>query len=104
MFDRRHFLRVGAASLSVSVSGSLVAKELHSEAADLPPFVAVAPQRGVAQNAFGPGFLGPQYAPLIVADGQRSRDGATVDQQLKVENLDRFRGVADRQAEDRLAL
>src|SRR5438067_10686244 len=84
--------------------GALVAKELHSEAADLPPFVAVAPQRGVAQNAFGPGFLGPQYAPLIVADGQRSRDGATVDQQLKVENLDRFRGVADRQAEDRLAL
>src|SRR5262249_9346597 len=70
--------------------GSLVAKELHSESADLPPFVAVAPQRGVAQNAFGPGFLGPQFAPLIVADGQRSRDGATVDQQLRVENLDRF--------------
>src|SRR5438067_10719183 len=84
--------------------GSLVAKELHSEAADLPPFVAVAPQRGFAQNAFSPGFLGPKFAPLIVADGQRSRDGATVDQQLKVENLDRFRGVADRQAEDRLAL
>jgi hypothetical protein len=84
--------------------GSLVAKELHSEAADLPPFVAVAPQRGLAQNAFGPGFLGPQFAPLIVADGQRPRDGATVDQQLRVENLDRFGGVAAARADDRLAL
>jgi hypothetical protein len=84
--------------------GSLVAKELRDAAADLPPFVAVAPQRGAAQNAFGPGFLGPQLAPLVVADGQRSRDGASVDQQLKVENLDRFGGLAEGRGADRLAL
>ncbi|MBN9122873.1 MAG: DUF1501 domain-containing protein, partial [Planctomycetes bacterium] len=83
--------------------GALVAKELHSESADLPPFVAIAPQRGFAQNAFGPGFLGPKFSPLIVADGQVSRDGA-VDQQLKVENLGRYRGVAATRAEERLAL
>jgi hypothetical protein len=84
--------------------GALVAKELHSEGADLPPFVAVGPQRGVSQNAFGPGFLGPKFSPLIVADGQQSRDAAGVDQQLKVQNLDRYRGVAANRAEERLAL
>ncbi len=84
--------------------GALVAKELHSEGADLPPFVAIAPQRGFAQNAFGPGFLGPKFSPLIVADGQQSRDVAAVDQQLKVQNLDRFNGVAANRAEERLAL
>jgi hypothetical protein len=84
--------------------GALVAKELYSEGADLPPFVAVAPQRGAAQNAFGPGFLGPQFAPLIVADGQQGRDGNAVDQQLKVQNLDRFRGVGVDRAGERLSL
>ena len=84
--------------------GALVAKELHAEGADLPPFVAVAPQRGFAPNAFGPGFLGPRFAPLIVADGQQSRDAAGVDQQLKVQNLDRHTGVAAARAEGRLTL
>jgi hypothetical protein len=91
-------------SIDFPTIGALVAKELHSESADLPPFVAVAPQRDVAQNAFGPGFLGPQFAPLVVADGQQGRDGNAVDQQLKVQNLDRFRGVAANRADDRLNL
>ncbi len=100
-------LRTGVlpqAAIDYPSIGALVAKELHSEGADLPPFVAIAPQRGAAQGAFGPGFLGPQFSPLIVADGQQSRDAAGVDQQLKVENLERFRGVAAARAEDRLAL
>ena len=84
--------------------GSLVAKELHSPGADLPPFVAIAPQRGLAQGAFGPGFLGPQFAPLIVADGQQGRNGISVDGQLKVQNLDRHTGVASTQAVERLTL
>src|SRR5438477_11946817 len=48
--------------------GSLVSKELGNEAADLPNFVSVAPIRFLAQTAFSAGFLGPQYAPLMVAD------------------------------------
>jgi uncharacterized protein (DUF1501 family) len=84
--------------------GALIAKELHSASADLPPFVAVAPQRGLAQNAFGPGFLGPQFAPLIVADGQQSQDGVAADQQLRVQNLGRYNGVTAARADERLAL
>jgi hypothetical protein len=102
-----YFLRTGnlpQGAIDFPSIGALVAKELHSEGADLPPFVAIAPQRGLSQNAFGPGFLGPKFAPLIVADGQQSRDAAAVDQQLKVQNLDRFSGVAEGRASERLAL
>src|SRR5579871_6025400 len=46
--------------------GSLAARELSQGATDLPPFVSVAPQRTLSPAAFGPGFLGPHYAPLVV--------------------------------------
>jgi hypothetical protein len=85
--------------------GSLVAKELHNDGADLPPFVSIAAQRILAQNAFGPGFLGPQFAPFLVADGQRSaNDGGGVDRQLKVENLDRYAEVTPDRTDRRLKL
>ncbi len=88
--------------------GSLVAKELRDAAADLPPFVSIAPQRSLSQAAFGPGFLGPQLAPLIVADGQGTAAGRPagpgVDQQLRVQDLGHYGGVVQRRADDRLAL
>jgi hypothetical protein len=85
--------------------GSLVAKELRRDGDDLPPFVSIATQRILSQNAYGPGFLGPQYAPLLVADGQRSAgNGQGVDQQLRVENLDRFAEVTPARTDRRLAL
>src|SRR5262249_5520138 len=53
-------------------------------------------------------FLGPRYAPLLVADGQRGLGGngnaQGVDQQLKVENLERSAGVSADRAERRLSL
>jgi len=48
--------------------GSLISKELGREDAPLPNFVSIAPYRVFNQAAFGPGFLGPQYAPLLVGD------------------------------------
>jgi len=48
--------------------GSLVAKELGRDDAELPNFVSIAPYRAIAPSAFAPGFLGPQYAPLIVGE------------------------------------
>jgi hypothetical protein len=45
--------------------GSLVARELGAEDAPLPNFVSIAPARFFNAAAYGPGFLGPQYAPLI---------------------------------------
>src|SRR3954447_23271455 len=48
--------------------GSLVSKELGSDGAELPNFVSIAPVRSFNPAAFGPGFLGPQYAPLVVGE------------------------------------
>jgi hypothetical protein len=85
--------------------GSLVAKEFRDPTADLPPFVSIGPERGLAQNAFSAGFLGPQYAPLIVADGGGGGvTGTQADQLLKVQDLDRPAGISRDTAAARLDL
>src|SRR5262249_57147694 len=48
--------------------GALVAKELGSDRSDLPSFVSIAPYRFFNPAAHGSGFLGPQYAPLVVGE------------------------------------
>jgi len=52
--------------------GSLFSKELEQPGAELPNFVSIAPFRFFSPAAYGPGFLGPQYAPLVVGEGQQS--------------------------------
>lgn len=48
-------------------------KELGREADQLPRCVSVAPYQALSREAFGPGFLGPKYTPLVVNDaGGRS--------------------------------
>ncbi len=107
-----YLLRTGTlpqGAIDFPAIGALVAKELKRQDVDLPPFVSIAPQRFLAQNAFGPGFLGPQFSPLIVADGQAARVGAggpdgNVDGALKVQNLGRYSGINGDQAGERLSL
>jgi len=48
--------------------GSLVSRELGDDASPLPNFVSIAPFRQFNPAAFGPGFLGPQFAPLLVGE------------------------------------
>ena len=87
--------------------GSLVAKELGDPAADLPAFVSIAPQRFLAQGAFGPGFLGPRYAPLLIADGQQFVNPAQapeLDRLLRVQNLAPSPSVSPADAHARLEL
>src|SRR5262249_7882419 len=69
--------------------GALVSKELDDGDAELPGFVSVAPFRVVSQGAFGSGFLGPRYAPLIVGEGGIAvpQAGPTVDRALRVQGL-----------------
>jgi hypothetical protein len=107
-----YFVRTGnlpVGGIDFPTFGALAAKELRDGGSGLPPFVSVAPHRVLAPTAFGPGFLGPQYAPLIVADGQGTAVGnanaaVAVDQQLRVQDLDRFGEVTSARADDRLAL
>src|SRR5947209_822828 len=65
--------------------GSLISKELQADDAPLPGFVSIAPARFLGAAAYGPGFLGPRYAPLIVANGGGRGDYTRA---LRVEDLD----------------
>ncbi len=85
--------------------GGLVSKELGDMRAELPNFVSIAPQRFFALEAYGPGFLGPQYAPLVVAENQRLQNGnADLDAALKVADLERPKAIDEATAAARLDL
>ena len=87
--------------------GSLFSKELGLESSDLPNFVAVAPYTQFSPSAYGPGFLGPKYAPLVVGDGNRIIPGGNrmnYDQSLSVKNLELAGGINNYRADARLAL
>jgi len=47
--------------------GASLGKALGEESAELPNYVSIAPIEAISPAAFGPGFLGPSYAPLKVA-------------------------------------
>ena len=70
--------------------GSFVAKELESPDAELPSFVSISPFRGLNPAAFTPGFLGPQYAPLIVGENAAfgGQPGGDIARALRVRDLD----------------
>jgi len=68
-----YYLRTGylpQGPIQYPTIGSLISKELGREDAALPNFVSIAPFRVFNPAAYGPGFLGPQYAPLLVGDNQ----------------------------------
>ncbi len=48
--------------------GSLVTKELGDAQADLPGFVSIASRRGLNDGGFGAGFLGANFAPLLIGN------------------------------------
>jgi hypothetical protein len=84
--------------------GSLLSKELGREDAPLPNFVSIAPFRQFNPAAYGPGFLGPQYAPLLVGDGNfgnpvQQRD---YDASLRVQDMAVPTGINARQFDSRV--
>jgi hypothetical protein len=87
--------------------GSLVAKELEAPDAELPSFVSIAPTRFLSPAAFSPGFLGPQYAPLIVGENAGNFGGQQangVERALKVQDLDLPAGVNNDRAAARVQM
>jgi uncharacterized protein (DUF1501 family) len=89
--------------------GALASKELGRDDAALPNFVSIGPFRAFSPAAFGPGFLGPQYAPLMVGDGAIGRvlvanGQENTDQALRVQDLDLPREISTAQADARLDL
>jgi len=85
-------------------------KELGSDADQLPRCVSVAPYQALSREAFGPGFLGPKYTPLVVNGGGTVNLGnhPTAPEagfaDLKIEALHPLGEVAAAQVERRRAL
>jgi hypothetical protein len=86
--------------------GALVSKELGASDAPLPNFVSIAPVRAFSPAAYGAGFLGPQYAPLVVGDSVQfnPRLNQNPDEALKVQDIDLPGGVDKAHAEARINL
>ncbi|MGL4551445.1 MAG: DUF1501 domain-containing protein [Gemmataceae bacterium] len=85
--------------------GAIVSHELGRDESPLPSSVAVAPYRFFSPAAYGPGFLGPRHAPLVVGDAaQFGVPGANLDynQALKVQDIDLAEGEDRDHADIRL--
>lgn len=72
--------------------GSTLANQLGDREMKLPGYVSIGPYRAFNQDAFGPGFLGPRFGPLVV--GASDIPGAMANAadgfpELKVQSLDR---------------
>ncbi len=83
-----HLLRTGSlpqGPIQYPAIGSLLSKELGREDAELPNCVSIMPNTFLSAASFGPGFLGPRYAPLVV--GPAAVASADYRQILKVDNL-----------------
>ncbi len=95
--------------------GSSLAKQLNEDegTAGLPGYVSVGPFRVFAQDAFGPGFLGPRFAPLIVGASdmpglqqqQRGNNGQPRPfPDLKVHSMQRAAGITEARFSRRLEI
>jgi hypothetical protein len=90
--------------------GSVVSRELETPGAELPSFVSIAPYRFFSPAAYGPGFLGPQYAPLVVGENNQGifqvpgRQQNSYEDSLKVQDVDLPSGVDGERAAARVRL
>jgi hypothetical protein len=84
--------------------GACISKELGDETAALPNFVSIAPYRFINPAAYGSGFLGPQYAPLVVGDGNQvfNQQGNSYEQALKVQDLLPAKDLGKEEVDSRL--
>ncbi len=110
-----YLMRTGQRPMGVinypSVAASL-GKELALADDSLPPYISISPSRGPGQGGFGPGFLGPKYAPLVVAGNQgavpanaeANAAAAQAFADLKVDAIKPPTGVSAAQTERRLEL
>lgn len=107
-----YLMRTGRRPMSVvdypSV-GAALAKQIAAENDSIPGYVSISPTRGLGRGGFGPGFLGPKYAPLVVAGNQgmaagKPAGGATAYPELTVDAIKPPNGVSAEQASHRLEM
>ncbi len=87
--------------------GAAVSKETGDADAELPNFVSIAPQPALSPASYGPGFLGPRHAPMVVGGtglGLFTLGQDNYDQTLEVKNLSLPDGITVAEADARVDL
>ncbi|MEZ6125237.1 MAG: DUF1501 domain-containing protein [Planctomycetaceae bacterium] len=87
--------------------GASLANSLSEFTPGLPDFVSVGPYRALNQDAFGAGFLGPRYSPLIVGASDLPggvTTGASGFPELKVQGMSRSEAVTEDRMNRRLQM
>lgn len=86
--------------------GAMISKELGDPRAELPNFVSIAPRRFFDLDPSGAGFLGPNYAPLVVGENGEFFEptGDNIGDRLRVQNLSRPGSVTAEHESARLEL
>ena len=110
--DRAAFyLRTGykpQAGVQYPSLGSLVAREQMHAASALPPYVSVASPRLASDSSYGSGYLGPQYAPMLVGTTSNLADFYNADRYsdaaLSVRDLGLSTSVSETQQRERVRL
>lgn len=102
-----HLMRTGQKPMGAiqwPSMGAALSKELGSPSEALPSYVSIAPYRAFNRQAFGPGYLGPKYAPLVVGatDVGTTQNNANEFAQLRIDSIQAPSGVTAEQMEDRL--
>src|SRR3954452_25410243 len=85
-----HLVRTGRSPIGGVAYPSIacaLSKELASESELLPNYVTVAPPRDINPAAFEPGFLGPAYAPAIIASNGGAPAGQPAGRSPSLANL-----------------
>ncbi len=92
--------RPGQEGVNYPSLGALFAKELGDPENELPHYVSVSPFR-FGGDASGPGFLGPDYAPLVVSGDSNDPEARA---NLSIENLKAPAGVSKDSMERRFEI
>lgn len=80
--------------------GSSLGMQLQKPDCDLPSFISINPFRAFSPGAFGPGFLGPAWSPLVVASERQTTDEIS----FQVQNLNPPAALPATQVDARLQL
>ncbi|MGD9855001.1 MAG: DUF1501 domain-containing protein [Planctomycetaceae bacterium] len=105
-----HLMRTGKPPMGTTrypAIGAALSKELGSDELSLPRYVSIAPYRAFSQEAYGPGFLGPRYSPLVVGandSGAIDKPGDGQYANLVVDAVQHAPGISDGQMNRRLEL
>jgi hypothetical protein len=82
--------------------GSLFSKEIGDPEAELPNFVSISPYTIFSPAAYGPGFLGPRHAPMVLGGEQTllpiPGQQANYNDSLRVPDLTTPAGVSDQRS------